>query len=164
MTSAEFSRCIELYSVSLFRFLFKKLKDESKAKDMLQDTYVKLWENLSEVESINAKSYMFTIAYHAMIDQMRRDNKSVAIDDLEEDELPEMTYDLPEHDFNQTVLRGAERLPEQLKTAVILRDLHQYSYEEIAVIMKLEVYMVKTNIYRARKYLKKYLVRADNLR
>ena len=75
MTAEEFNKCVDLYADNLYRFILKNIKDEEKARDVVQDTYEKLWLKVSEVESTNAKSYMFTTAYRTMIDRIRRDKK-----------------------------------------------------------------------------------------
>jgi RNA polymerase sigma factor (sigma-70 family) len=75
MTIAEFNQCVDLYADSLYRFILKNVKDEDKAKDIVQDTYEKLWSKVNDLESTNAKSYMFTTAYRTMIDSIRRDKK-----------------------------------------------------------------------------------------
>jgi RNA polymerase sigma-70 factor (ECF subfamily) len=75
MTIAEFNTCVDLYADGLYRFILKNVKDEDKARDIVQDTYEKLWLKVSDLESTNAKSYMFTAAYRTMIDSIRRDKK-----------------------------------------------------------------------------------------
>ena len=75
MTLEEFNQCVDLYADNLYRFILKNVKDKDKAKDVVQDTYEKLWLKVSDVPSTNSKSYMFTTAYRTMIDMIRRDKK-----------------------------------------------------------------------------------------
>ncbi|MES2397221.1 MAG: sigma factor, partial [Bacteroidota bacterium] len=75
MTVQEFNKTVDLYADNLYRFILKNIKDSEKARDIVQDTYEKMWLKVSEVESTNAKSYMFTAAYRTMIDRIRRDKK-----------------------------------------------------------------------------------------
>lgn len=49
MTVAEYNKCVDLHSDGLFRFLLKNVKDRDKAKDLVQDTYAKLWMKVEEV-------------------------------------------------------------------------------------------------------------------
>src|ERR1700739_3357643 len=84
MTADEFNRCVDLYADNLYRFILKNIKDVHKAKDIVQDTYEKLWLKVDDIPSTNAKSYMFTVAYRTMIDTMRREKKQ---DRLEESHL-----------------------------------------------------------------------------
>jgi DNA-directed RNA polymerase specialized sigma24 family protein len=80
MTVSEFNSCVDQYADNLYRFILKTVKDKDIAKDIVQDTYEKLWLKVSDVESTNAKSYMFTTAYRTMIDfiQKRKKERSVA--------------------------------------------------------------------------------------
>jgi RNA polymerase sigma-70 factor (ECF subfamily) len=77
MTVAEYNKSVEDYSDGIFRFILKNLKNEEKAKDVVQDTYEKLWLKLEEVSSEKVKSYLFTAAYHTMIDVIRKEKRPV---------------------------------------------------------------------------------------
>ena len=66
MTVSEFNTCVDNYSDNLYRFILKTIRDKDIAKDLVQDTYEKLWLKVSDVESTNAKSYMFTTAYRPL--------------------------------------------------------------------------------------------------
>jgi RNA polymerase sigma factor (sigma-70 family) len=163
MTSEEYKNCVHLYAKPLYRFLLKKMKDKAKAEDILHDTYVKLLENLDGIESRNAKSYMFTSAYNRMIDAMRQEKKQVSLDEMKEGELPEQSTDERFSDSEKTILAAAELLSENQRTAILLRDWEKYTYEEIAIIMGVELHIVKNNIWRARKHLRKYIVSPDKV-
>lgn len=53
----------------------KNIRDKEKAKDIVQDSFVKLWQKAEEVEFDKSKSYLFTTAYRTMIDMTRKDKK-----------------------------------------------------------------------------------------
>ena len=128
----------------------------------MQETYKRLWENLSDVPSTNAKSYLFTIAYNGMIDVLRRESMEVNFD--EQDESMHETMDGAQYFDRKEIIREAlERLPERQKSAIMLRDYEEYSYEEIAKIMKIPAETAKTYVFRARKNLRKYVVSPDNV-
>ena len=75
MTVAEFNKSVDDYSDGLYRFILKNIKDEEKAKDIIQDTYEKLWTKISNVSYQKVKSYLFTAAYHTMIDTIRKEKR-----------------------------------------------------------------------------------------
>ena len=81
MTISEFNQCVDLYSDNLYRFILKNVRDKDKAKDIVQDTYEKLWLKVSETEAKNAKSYMFTTAYRTMIDAIRKDKRQGSMEE-----------------------------------------------------------------------------------
>jgi RNA polymerase sigma-70 factor (ECF subfamily) len=154
MTVDEFNRCVDLYADNLYRFILKNVKDVQKAKDIIQDTYEKLWIRIDNVESTNARSYMFTAAYRTMIDQMRRDKKQ---DRLEETHLFAVSHNKTYSDAKEVLNEALNKLPEIQRSVIMLRDYEGYAYEEIGQIMELNESQVKVYIFRARKFLKSYI-------
>lgn len=159
MTIKEFNTCVDLYADGLYRFVLKHVKDTDVAKDLVQDTYEKLWIKVNDMESKNAKSYMFTTAYHTTIDHLRRAKKSERLDagrHGEQSEKENTNYDL------KTLLNKAlDLLPEIQKSVVLLRDYEGYDYKEIGNITGLTESQVKVYIFRARQALKEYLTKEE---
>ena len=62
--------------MGVFRFIWKNIRDSEKAKDIVQDAFIKLWENADKIASDKAKSYLFTTAYRRMIDIIRREKEA----------------------------------------------------------------------------------------
>jgi len=63
MTIGEYNSCVDNFSDNIFRFILKNIKDEDKAKDIIQDTYEKMWMKVDTVSFEKARSYLFTTAY-----------------------------------------------------------------------------------------------------
>ncbi|MCC6251775.1 MAG: RNA polymerase sigma factor [Bacteroidia bacterium] len=160
MTISEFNNCVDLYADSLFRFILKNIKDTEKAKDIVQDTYEKLWVKVSHVESKNAKSYMFTTAYRTMIDSIRKEKKYSTLEQIKEISISTTGATLS---LRQNIDKGLERLPEIQRTVLLLRDYEGYDYAQIGEITGLNESQVKVYIYRARIAMKDYLVSIENL-
>jgi RNA polymerase sigma-70 factor (ECF subfamily) len=161
MTVDEFNQCVDLHADNLYRFILKNVKDKDKAKDVVQDTYEKLWLKVSDVPSTNAKSYMFTTAYRTMIDMFRRDKKQTNMD---ESDMEEMKYHTKQYTDLKKVLNDAvELLPPIQKMVVMLRDYEGYSYEEIGEIAGLTESQVKVYIFRARAFLKNHIGKIENV-
>ena len=161
MTVEEFNQCVDLHADNLYRFILKNVKDEDKTKDVVQDTYEKLWLKVSDVPSTNAKSYMFTTAYRTMIDMFRRDKKQTNMD---ETDMEEMKYHTKQYSDLKKVLNDAvELLPPVQKMVVMLRDYEGYSYEEIGEIAGLTESQVKVYIFRARAFLKNHIGKIENV-
>ena len=66
MNVKEYNQSVDLYSDNVFRFILKSIKDEERARDIVQDSYEKLWRNAGNVSFDKVKSYLFTTAYHTM--------------------------------------------------------------------------------------------------
>lgn len=153
MTRREYNKAVEEYSDNIFRFAMKHLKNEMSAKDIVQETFTKVWVKHEEVSYEKAKSYLFTTAYHAIVDWVKKEGRSGDIENAAEGrENPSLNFDVKE------ILEEAlEKLPEIQKSVVLLRDYEGYNYAEIAEITGLNESQVKVYIFRARKALKEYI-------
>jgi RNA polymerase sigma-70 factor (ECF subfamily) len=160
MTTTEYNLCADEFADGVYRFILKNIKDEDKAKDIVQDSFMKMWDRHSNISFDKAKSYLFTTAYHTMIDNIRRDNKLSGLDaDLHDPVSQENEYS----DLNEILNNAVEKLPEIQKSVVLLRDYEGYSYSEIGDITNLNESQVKVYIYRARLFLKNYIGSLDTV-
>jgi RNA polymerase sigma-70 factor (ECF subfamily) len=154
MTVDEYNRAVDVYADNLYRFVLKNLRDNDMAADIIQDTFEKLWMKLEAVGALNVKSYLFTSAYHTMIDYIRKERRYV-------DEKPAPLFESSGgdqySDLGEVLERAIQNLPEDQKAVVMLRDYEGYSYREISEITGLSESQVKVYIYRARVYLKGYI-------
>ena len=157
MTQKEYNKAIDEYSDNIFRFALKHLRNEMSAKDIVQETFTKVWIKHEEVDYAKVKSYLFTTAYHAIVDWVKKEKRSGDILQAEErSTTQDMSFEI------QEVLTDAlAKLPEIQKTVALLRDYEGYDYSEIAKITKLSESQVKVYIFRARKALKDYIKRLD---
>lgn len=154
MTVAEYNQCVDSYSDSLYRFILKHIKDEDVAKDIVQDTYEKVWRKVNDIESTNAKSYMFTAAHHTLVDYTRKAKKQgVFTESIEENLKHEKHYS----DIKTVLNMALDKLPDIQKSVVLLRDYEGYDYAEIGKITNLTESQVKVYIFRARAALKNYI-------
>jgi RNA polymerase sigma-70 factor (ECF subfamily) len=154
MTIAEYNKSVDDHSDGIYRFILKNLKHEDRARDVVQDTYEKLWVKVNEVAADKVRSYLFTTAYHTMIDQIRKE-KRLTVFEAEKHDRPAT----PDHytGLAQIMDEAVTRLPEDQRSVIMLRDYEGYSYEEIAEITGLSESQVKVYIFRARLFLKNYI-------
>ncbi len=154
MTVAEYNKSVDDYSDGIYRFILKNLKHEDKAQDVVQDTYEKLWVKVNEVAPDKVRSYLFTTAYHTMIDMIRKE-KRLTVFEAEKHDRPAT----PDHytGLARILDEAVIRLPEDQRSVIMLRDYEGYSYEEIAEITGLSESQVKVYIFRARMFLKNYI-------
>jgi RNA polymerase sigma-70 factor (ECF subfamily) len=154
MTVSEYNQCVDQYADGVFRFILKNIRDEDAARDVVQDAFTKMWEKHEGVEGKKAKSYLFTAAYHTMIDFIRRDKKFHG-SDVELDR--QQSYEHGYSDLQEVLHEALDTLPEKQKAVLLLRDYEGYSYKEIGAIVDLNESQVKVYIYRARVAMKKYI-------
>ena len=154
MTVEEYNRAVDAYADNLYRFVLKNLKDKHASRDIIQDTFEKLWVRLEDIPALKVKTYLFTTAYHTMIDHIRREKR---YGEWEPGLMEKTSLSGQYTDLGEVLEKAVNRLPEDQRAVVMLRDYEGYSYREIAGITGLSEQQVKVYIYRARVYLKKYI-------
>lgn len=160
MTVKEYNNTVELYSDGVFRFILKNIRDEEKAKDIVQDAFAKMWQKADEIKAEKSKSYLFTAAYRTMIDLIRREKKQGNWDEVAEKSY---SHNQQYTGLNEILQSALERLSEVQRSVIMLRDYEGYDYSEIGEITGLNLSQVKVYIFRARKALKDYLVSMETV-
>jgi RNA polymerase sigma factor (sigma-70 family) len=160
MTVAEYNQCVEKCADGVYRFILKNIRNEEQARDIVQDSFAKMWEKAKDIAFSKSKSYLFTTAYHTMIDfirkQRRHEDMKVVL------QIPQ-TDSVGYSDLKEIINEAAEKLPEVQRSVLMLRDYEGYSYQEIGEITGLNESQVKVYIYRARVFMKNYLVSAEHV-
>jgi RNA polymerase sigma factor (sigma-70 family) len=158
MTLAEYNTAVDLHAEGIYRFAVKHLRDEDLAKDVVQESFARLWTKLDEVEGTKAKSYLFTTAHHVMVDEVRKGKRSTRMEEHHED-MRHTAQGQP--DLKEILDAALATLPAVQRSVVLLRDLEGYAYEEIAELTGLNLAQVKVYIYRGRTALKEYIGQLD---
>lgn len=154
MNLAEYNACVDAHADGVYRFVLKHIRDVDSAKDIVQDAFEKMWRKLDTIDGSKAKSYLFTTAYHTLVDFTRRNAKKAT---FEEVNFNEHYHQKQYTDVKEILNQGLEQLPEIQKTVLLLRDYEGYDYSEIGQITQLSESQVKVYIFRARTFLKNYI-------
>jgi RNA polymerase sigma-70 factor (ECF subfamily) len=154
MNSKEYNIAVDKYSDNVYRFALKSLKNEMSAKDIVQDTFLKVWLKHEEIQAEKVKSYLFTTAYHCIIDWINKEKRNGDFERISSDLSSPKSLEFDVADILEEALN---RLPAIQKALVLLRDYEGYHYAEIAEITNLNESRVKVYIFRARQALKVYL-------
>lgn len=160
MTEREYNECVKTYADNVYRFILKNLRHEEDARDVVQTAFEKMWRNREEIDPVKCKSYLFTVAYHQMIDHIRK-IKRVQL--KEEFNAEVKVQDKPANNLKKVLEEALSRLSETQRSLVLLKDYEGYSYEEIGKITGLSESQVKVYLHRARVQLKDYLVKIENV-
>jgi len=161
MTERDYNECVKQYADNVYRFILKNLRHTDDAQDVVQSAFEKLWINREQVDAEKAKSYLFTIAYHQMIDHLRKVKRMSYKEEIPEQALG--TENQPHHFAKQALERALATLTETQRNLVMLKDYEGYSYQEIGEIMSLNESQVKVYLHRARLQLRNYLVAKENV-
>jgi len=159
MNTKQYNTCVELYSDHLYRFMLKNVRNTDLAKDLVQMAFEVLWLNKDNVEEEKAKSYLFTIGYRKMIDEIRKQKRIVYNEEMN-DSIGGYTQ-TKSIDLKKTLELALNKLPDIQKQLILLKDYEGYSYEEMAQLTGLNEGQVKINLYRARTFLKNELISVD---
>lgn len=154
MTTEEYNRCVEDFSDGVYRFILKNLREEDKAKDVVQETFEKMWVKAADISYSKAKSYLFSAAYHTMIDMIRKDKRQTNFDEIIHEKY---SHTEQYNGLNEILHHALNQLGADQRSVIMLRDYEGYSYSEISHITGLSESQVKVYIYRGRQYLKKYI-------
>lgn len=160
MTEQDYNNCVDEHSNGVYRFIVKNIRSTQDAEDIVQSAYEKLWVNRERVTPLKAKSYLYTVAYHQMIDVIRKENKKPTTNEyMEVDQVTHQTSS----ELKQNLLSAVNLLNHTQKCLVLLKDYEGYSYQEIGEIMNLSESQVKVYLHRARLFLKTKLLELEKI-
>lgn len=160
MTEKQYNECVNSFADNAYRFIYKNLRQEEDARDIIQTAFEKLWRNRDAIEFEKSKSYLFTVSYNLMIDHIRK-NKRITLRETFNDD--QRTDHQPGLDTKKALDIALSRLGETQRSLVMLKDYEGYSYEEIGKITGLNESQVKVYLHRARITLRNYLVSRENV-
>ena len=161
---AEFARMMDAYSGLIYRLAIKMLDNPQDAEDILQETFIKAYRNISKFAGRSSIStWLYRIATNEALMLIRRRKQLVlSIDEpiemADEEQEPMQIVDwccMPEDELMsaeaQTYMdRAVDELPQNLKVVFLLRDIEGLSTRETAEVLDLTETAVKTRLSRAR--------------
>jgi len=155
LNRAEYHRAVKEYAGRLHRFVFKSLRNTEDTRDIVQDTFAKLWVNRKKVEWEKAKSWLFTVAHNGMLNFIKTRNRVELVEEYSQWE-PHMEDEL-RMELKEIVDYCLDQLTPVQRSVLLLRDLEGYEYKEISEILNLSESQVKVYLFRARQKMKSQL-------
>ena len=161
MTESEYNQCVNLYADNVYRFILKSLGHSADAEDVVQVAFEKMWMNRMQVDFSRCKSYLFTVAYHQMIDHIRKSKRISLKEEFRDDaKISNSNY---QNDTKRLLNEALNKLNDVQKSLVLLKDYEGYSYQEIGEITGLNESQVKVYLHRARLILREYIGKPENV-
>ncbi|TBX70374.1 sigma-70 family RNA polymerase sigma factor [Flavobacterium silvisoli] len=147
-----FSRFFKANVKSLRNYLYFKFGNEEKANDITQESFIKLWENCKNVPLEKAKSYIYTIANNASLNEIA--HQKVVLKYAQSQTQKDRTnlnpeFLIEEEQFKQKLEKAIDSLTEAQRTAFLLHRIEGKKYHEIAVILDISVKAVEKRIHGA---------------
>ena len=139
---------------SLARYL---LRDNAEAEDVVQEAFIRLWEHRESMSDARVKPWLLRVTRNLCLDRLRRRRPEQPADDTE---LAGPDCPAQNMQREQTLARlqqAVQDLEEPFRSLVLLRDVQQHSYAEVAGTLDLSMSQVKVYLHRARKQLREEL-------
>jgi len=173
ITAWDFDSHVMPYVDSLYNTAYRMTRSAEDAEDLVQETFFKAYKYYDKfVEGTNLKAWLFKILKNTFINNYRKkklEPRSVDFAEIEDSFERIVRRDVepggdPESEFFSGVLdddvkKALESLPYDYRMVVVLADLEDFSYKEIAEILDCPVGTVMSRLYRGRKLLEKALLR-----
>jgi RNA polymerase sigma-70 factor (ECF subfamily) len=174
---AAFEELVVMYQKQIYNLGYRMMGNEEDACDMAQEAFLKAFKSIRKFTGRSSfGTWVYRIAVNVCIDELRK-RKRVKLYPVVHNDNPENgggklitdTGDLPEdrierRETREQVQRAINRLAEEHRVIIILRDIQGKSYQEIADILNLNIGTVKSRISRARQSLKEELLRQGELK
>jgi RNA polymerase sigma-70 factor, ECF subfamily len=140
---------------ALYAAAYRMTRNAHDAEDLVQETYLRAFRAFhTYTPGTNIRAWLFTILHRARTDAFRRAGRSPQTVELKDDGPPVAPAQEILAAGQEVVERAVERLPEVFRTAVLLRDVEEFSYAEIAKILEVPVGTVMSRIHRGRRLLR----------
>lgn len=165
---------VSRYQRPVFSFIYRMVRDRELAEDLAQDTFIRAFDNLGKYDpAYKFSSWLFKVGHNLTVDHIRRrelDTVSIhgAPDAVTSDQQEatsvslESEFERPDEllearQLGASIEEAIDRLRPEYRTAILLRHVEGYSYDEISEVMEIPLGTVKTYIHRARAELQDML-------
>jgi len=154
---------------ALYRHALRIVGTTSDAEDIVQDALFSAWRSIASFQGLSFRAWLFRIATNRALDQLRSRKRrpELPLDPPDDDEVtwaepvapgPDLTQLAGDREALAAVETALEALPAEQRTALLLRDVEGFAYEEIAVITSVEIGTVKSRIHRGRLAVRNTLI------
>ena len=149
-----YRKLYDRYSQSLLRTALRVLRNQQDAEDAVQTTFVKLYRGVKNFRhDAKFSTYLFRILMNVCFDQIGK-KKKMRLEPLEN---MVQTFH-PKYDLRMQLDEAITDLPEQQRACFVMFAVEELKQDEIAKIMNLSLGGVKSNIFHAKRHLRKILV------
>jgi len=146
----------------VYRYIFLLTKSEEKTEDIVQNTFLKIWEKRSVLVNVRSfRSYVYKVSKNLLIDELRRNQTEAKILSLlkpdSEDSFERSDSKIIYGQYNQIIQEAINLLPEKRKQIVIMRLMDDMSLDEIAEHLCISKSVVKKQFYAGIDLIRRYL-------
>ena len=155
--SKTFEFIYKTYAKGIRRFLFFKTQDIAAAEDLLQDAFVKLWDNCSKVNYDKVKSYLYTISNNMFLNEKKHEKVVRTYNEdngkFDTNESPE--FIMLEKEFMTKLEHTIATLSEKQREVFLLNRIENKKYKEISEMLNISVKAVEKRMHQALLIMRK---------
>ncbi len=143
----------------LYAVCYQMLKNSLEAEEVVQESFVKLWQ-AQESGKKQSKAWLYQVARNHCLDIIRRRQQEIKYQHyslMQEKNTPSAYDELANTELSQQISTAIEELKEPYKSLLVLRELSQLSYQQLAQVLDLSLSQVKVYLSRARQMMKEKL-------
>jgi len=156
--SRKFRQWVDEYQDQAWTLARYLLKDPAEAEDAVQEAFVKLWNNQQRVDPERIRPWLMKVTRNLCLDRLRRRRPTQEWQEWQKaDESPGPMQGVEQRELGEWLKHSINGLTEPYRSLVVLRDVHQHSYQEVANVLELSLPQVKVYLHRARKQLREQL-------
>lgn len=144
----------------IFRTASRMVGDRSRAEDVAQEVFLQAWKSFDRFEAgTNCRAWLFKILFHCVNHHRRKWFRFPLLKETEEFVEANLTYTepIPEHLTDEEILGALGRIPADFRAAVLLVDVEEFAYKEVAEILSVPIGTVMSRLSRGRKQLREQL-------
>ncbi|APG64463.1 RNA polymerase subunit sigma-70 [Tenacibaculum todarodis] len=165
MKQSDFLKVVLPFKDKVFRLAKRLLVSTEEAEDATQELYFKLWKNKQKLsEYKNVEAFAMTMTKNYCFDRLKSKQASnlTLIHSNYKEKDTSLDKKVEHNDSVEKVHRLIEDLPEQQKIIIQLRDIEQYSFDEIAKMVDMKPTAIRVALSRARKTIREALIKQHN--
>jgi len=156
--SRKFRQWVDEYQDQAWTLARYLLKDSAEAQDACQEAFVKLWKNQDRIDPERIRPWLMKVTRNLCLDRLRRRHPTQEWQEWQQaDDSPGPMQGAEQHQLGEWLKHSINGLTEPYRSLVVLRDVQQHSYEEVANVLELSLSQVKVYLHRARKQLREQL-------
>ena len=154
---------IIIHLKEIYRVALRMTKNKDDAEDLAQDTFMQAWVSIEKYTAgTNGRAWLYTILFNKFKQHRRKQyQKSARFTEADDFVFDNAIYspEIPEHLTDQEIIKAMDELPEHYRSVILLVDVHDFLYKEVADILEIPIGTIMSRLHRARGNLKKTLAK-----
>ena len=172
MKRSRFKKAVNTYKNVIYSQAFYFTGNREDAEDITQEVLLRLWNHLENINMSSIKAWLMKVTKNICIDLSKKkkriltdsfdNNEELSLCEIIPDDAPGPEKQLINKDLKERITGLINKLPENIRSIVIMRDIQRLKYAEIAEVAEISINSVKVNLHRGRKLLLKDLYKTYN--